>query len=67
MLGMLCRRGEHAAEIIYSKHRIKHTLKRVGPKGSYEFEAITWDDAYEIIVSNLDKIKGESGPEAADF
>ncbi|MFC1864417.1 IscS subfamily cysteine desulfurase [Chloroflexota bacterium] len=63
-LGMICRRGQHAPEIIYSNHRLKYPMKRVGPKGSYEFERITWDEAYDIIVRNLKRIKEESGPEA---
>ena len=64
-LGMICRRGEHAPEMIYSKHRIKYPFRRLGPKGTYNFERITWDKAYEVIVENLLKIKDESGPEAA--
>lgn len=64
-LGMICRRGEHALEMIYSKHRIKYPLRRLGPKGTYDFERITWDEAYEVIAENLFKIKDESGPEAA--
>lgn len=63
-LGMICRRGQHAPEIVYSEHRLKYPLKRVGPKGAHEFERITWDEAYGIIVENLNKIKKESGPEA---
>ncbi|MBD3165964.1 aminotransferase class V-fold PLP-dependent enzyme, partial [bacterium] len=63
-LGMLCRRGEHASEIIYSEHRVHTPLKRKGPKGSHDFEPISWDEAYEIIVENLKRIKAESGPEA---
>jgi len=64
-LGMLCRRGEHASEIVYSKHRIHSPLKRTGPKGSYKFEKIGWDQAYKIIVKNLNQIKKQYGPEAA--
>jgi len=63
-LGMICRRGEHAPEIVYSEHRIKYPLKRKGKKGSYDFERIFWDEAYDLIVQNLNKIKQESGPEA---
>ena len=66
-LGMICRRGEHAREIAYSKHRLTHPLKRVGPKGTHEFERITWDQAYDIIVENLDRIKAESGPETVSI
>ncbi len=65
-LGMICRRGKHAPEIVYSKeHRLEYPMKRVGPKGTHAFERITWDEAYETIVRNLEKIKSESGPEAA--
>lgn len=63
-LGMICRRGQHAPEIIYSEHRLKYPMKRVGPKGTHEFERISWDEAYDIIVENLNRIKQESGPEA---
>ena len=63
-LGMICERGNHAPEIVYSKHRLKYPMKRVGPRGSYEFERTTWADAYNIIVEKLNGIRGESGPEA---
>ncbi|MEE9464597.1 MAG: molybdopterin-dependent oxidoreductase, partial [Candidatus Neomarinimicrobiota bacterium] len=64
-LGMICRRGEHAPEIVYSPHRLRHPLRRVGPKGTHEFKRISWDQAYDIIVDNLNRIKTESGSEAA--
>ncbi|MFQ5922145.1 MAG: molybdopterin-dependent oxidoreductase, partial [Anaerolineales bacterium] len=63
-LGMICRRGQHSPEIIYSEHRLKHPMKRVGPKSSQEFERISWDEAYDLIVANLNEIKQQSGPEA---
>jgi len=63
-LGTICRLGEHAPEIVYSEHRLKYPMKRSGPKGTYDFERITWDEAYDIIAENLNKIKKESGAEA---
>lgn len=63
-LGMICRRGEHSPEIIYSKHRLQYPMKRIGPKGTYSFQRISWDEAYTTIVKNLFRIKRESGPEA---
>ncbi len=63
-LGMICRRGNHAPEIVYSKHRLKYPMKRVGARGSYEFECTTWADAYKIIVEKLNGIRRESGPRA---
>lgn len=63
-LGMICRLGEHSREIVYSKDRLKYPLKRNGPKGSFDFERISWDEAYDIIVSRHVSIKAEYGPEA---
>ncbi len=39
-------------------------MKRIGPKGTHEFERISWDEAYDIITKNLNQIKNESGAEA---
>jgi cysteine desulfurase NifS len=63
-LGTICRRGQHAPEIVYSRHRLRYPMKRAGAKGSHQFERITWDEAYDIIVQNLNRIKSESEPEA---
>jgi cysteine desulfurase NifS len=63
-LGMICRLGELSREIVYSKDRLLYPMRRRGPKGTYEFERISWDEAYETIVAKLHTIKAESGPEA---
>jgi len=63
-LGQICRRGEHAAEIVYSPHRLRHPMRRTGPKGTHGFERISWDAAYDLIVERLHAIKDTSGPEA---
>lgn len=63
-LGALCTLGEHAREIVYSEHRLTQPLRRTGPKGTLEFEPISWDDAFALMVERLETIKAESGPEA---
>jgi cysteine desulfurase NifS len=63
-LGMICRLGELSREIVYSKDRLLYPMRRTGPKGTYKFERISWDQAYETIVDKLHTIKAESGPEA---
>ncbi len=63
-LGTICRRGQHAPEIVYSEYRLRHPLRRIGRKGTYEFARIGWEEAYDAIVSQLERIKVESGPEA---
>ena len=63
--GMICRVGERSPEVIYSKDRILYPMRRNGPKGSYDFKRISWDEAYDEIVTKLNRVKDESGPEAA--
>ncbi|HAR43202.1 MAG TPA: aminotransferase V [Bdellovibrionales bacterium] len=66
-LGTICRRGQHSADIVYSEHRLKYPLKRKGPKGSFEFERISWDEAYDTICAKLNQFKQESGPETVSI
>lgn len=63
-LGIICTLGEHSPEIVYSEDRVLHPLRRVGPKGSFAFEQITWDEAYDIMVDRLCEIRDQHGPEA---
>ncbi len=63
--GITCKLGLHSPEIVYSTNRLSHPMKRKGPKGTYDFEQITWDQAFAEMVQRLQTIKAESGPEAA--
>jgi len=63
-LGKICRLGELAREIVYSPNRLLYPLRRKGPKGTYDFERISWDEAYDTIVAKLQAVKAESGAEA---
>ena len=45
-------------------NRILHPLKRVGERGSGEWEQVTWEDAFADIGSRLKAIIAEHGPEA---
>ncbi|MFZ5584573.1 MAG: aminotransferase class V-fold PLP-dependent enzyme [Thermodesulfobacteriota bacterium] len=64
-LGVTCRLGEHSPEIVYSPHRLKTPLRRKGPKGSYDFEPISWDAALDLVAERLEAIKARHGAEAA--
>ncbi len=63
-LGMICKLGEHSPEMVYSPHRLKTPMLRKGPKGTFAFEPITWDRAFEIITDNLEKTKKKYGAKA---
>ena len=64
---VLCPIAEHVEEVVYSDKRLTSPLKRVGPKGTYEFEKITWKEAYDIIAEKLQETREKYGPEAAAF
>jgi anaerobic selenocysteine-containing dehydrogenase len=63
-MGVVCVRGLHAKEIVYSNDRLKSPLRRVGERGEGKFEPISWDEALDLIAEALQKIKQEYGPEA---
>ncbi len=63
-LGTICRIGRHSPDIVHDPDRLAHPLRRKGPKGTYDFERISWDDAYEIIVTGLNELKRDHGPES---
>lgn len=63
-LGMICRRGQHAPEIVHGRDRLRHPMKRTGPKGTYDFQRVTWDEAYDGIVAGMERIRETWGPEA---
>ncbi|MCP4579092.1 MAG: molybdopterin-dependent oxidoreductase [Deltaproteobacteria bacterium] len=61
--GVPCTRGLHAPEIVYSSDRLKKPLKRKGPKGTLEFEEISWDQALDEIAGVIFKMKKQYGPQ----
>ena len=63
-IGVVCIRGIHSKEIIYSRDRLKYPLLRVGEKGEGKFERITWDEAMDRIIHGFEKTKDEYGAEA---
>ncbi len=63
-IGVVCIRGIHSKEIIYSRDRLKYPLLRIGKKGDGKFERITWDEAMDRIVHGFRKTKEGYGAEA---
>ncbi len=63
-LGMICTIGSHSPNIVNDPDRVQTPLRRVGPKGTLEFEPISWDEAFEILVDGLQGLKAEHGAES---
>ncbi len=62
--GELCPKVNRFLDRVNSPDRIFAPMRRVGPKGSGEFETITWDDALTEIASRLHDVIDTHGPEA---
>jgi len=62
--GELCPKVNRFIDRVYDPHRLVHPLRRVGPKGSGEFEEISWDDALREIATRVHGVIDEHGAEA---
>lgn len=65
--GTLCSKGAATRQYVYSPERIKTPLRRIGERGSGDFEPITWDEALDEIAAKLGSIKDQFGPESVMF
>jgi anaerobic selenocysteine-containing dehydrogenase len=61
--GVLCNKVSRYTERTYHPERLLTPLKRSGPKGSGQFEAVTWDAALKDIADQLKTIAARQ-PEA---
>src|SRR3954465_6961667 len=63
--GFLCAKVNRYVERTYHRDRLLHPMRRVGPKGSGQFEQITWDEALDEIATRLNEIRASSdGPQS---
>ncbi|HHC29357.1 MAG TPA: formate dehydrogenase, partial [Rhodobacterales bacterium] len=64
--GVLCGKGSSGIMSHYAPSRLRAPLKRVGPRGSGEFEEISWEEALDIAVGWLEPIR-QSDPKKLAF
>ncbi|WP_370312839.1 molybdopterin oxidoreductase family protein [Sagittula sp.] len=64
--GVLCAKGSAGIMQHNSPARLRAPLRRTGPRGSGEFEEITWEEALETAVSWLKPLR-ETAPEKLAF
>ena len=62
--GKLCPRGVGGVGLAHDPDRLVRPLLRVGPRGSDEFKAVSWDEALDFIARKLEAIREKHGPEA---
>mgnify|MGYP000014695267 FL=1 len=63
-LGIVCVRGSHAEEVVYSPDRLKYPLKRTAPRGTASWQRITWQEAYEGAAHLIRNVVTRYGPES---
>src|ERR671936_947414 len=62
--GVLCAKVDHYVERTYSPLRLLHPLRRTGPKGSGEFERVSWEDALDEIYERTSEVICRWGAQA---
>jgi anaerobic dimethyl sulfoxide reductase subunit A len=59
-----CVRGFGQLERVNHPDRLRHPLRRVGPRGSGRFERIDWDGALDEVARQLRRVRDTYGPAA---
>ncbi len=59
-----CIRGRSYRRRQYHPDRLKYPMKRIGNRGEGEFERISWDEAYETMASQINRVRNKYGNQA---
>src|SRR6266478_2012959 len=62
--GALCNKVADYLAYARSPGRVLHPMRRIGPKGSGDFERISWDEALEVIAGKLGEAIERYGAES---
>lgn len=62
--GAICGKAARYVERMYSPDRVLYPQRRVGPKGSAQFERISWDEALASIAEQLGAVVAQHGSQA---
>lgn len=56
-----CARGVGQLERIYHPDRLRHPMRRSGPRGSGQFTRISWDEALDTVAAELLRVRAAYG------
>ena len=63
--GVLCAKVANAyPDFVHGANRLTRPLRRVGAKGEGRFEALSWDDALDVIYDKFSAVIAAHGPQA---
>ncbi len=62
--GTLCSKGIASPQLAYHPDRLAFPVRRIGPKGSGDWERISWDEALDAIAERILYFKEQFGAES---
>ena len=62
--GYICAKVRRTPEHLYGPERLLHPCRRVGPRGSGEYQAISWDEALDLAAEKLREARERWGGES---
>lgn len=65
--GRLCPKGHIGLQILYDPDRIKGPLRRIGERGSGNWEQISWEEAITTVVNRLKALREKGEPHRLIF
>jgi len=60
---VICAKVARYAERVHHPDRLLQPLRRTGPKGSGQFERVSWDDALDLVAGQFQAAIARHGPE----
>jgi anaerobic selenocysteine-containing dehydrogenase len=62
--GKLCPKGLAGVQMVNNPDRLQYPMKRIGKKGSGQFERISWDEAMDMLSGRLKQAIDKDGPQS---
>ncbi len=62
--GVICAKTARYAERVHHPDRLKTPLRRVGPKGAAQWQAVSWDDALDAVAEAFVRAAQRQGGES---
>ena len=56
-MGGTCARGQAGVQALYHPDRIQNPLKLSGPRGSGQYQGISWKDAQQLLTTQLQQLQ----------
>ena len=63
--GVICNKvARYTGDFVHGEQRLLYPLRRIGPKGSGQFERVSWEGALDAIYERVSAVIGRWGPQA---